>query len=93
MRPRTVITRVPRGARIRAPANRSHPPPAYGVGRRKRIALRHRDREAAKAKAEEVAMALRRQEPPRVAQHRTVNHRDQTMGEWLEAPPAAAGLG
>ncbi|MDP3937777.1 MAG: site-specific integrase [Deltaproteobacteria bacterium] len=36
----------------------------YEDGRRKRIALQHRDREAAKAKAEEVAMALRRQEPP-----------------------------
>lgn len=36
----------------------------YEDSRRKRIALQHRDREAAKAKAEEVAMALRRQEPP-----------------------------
>jgi len=36
----------------------------YDAGRRKRIALGHRDREVAKAKAEEVAMALRRGDPP-----------------------------
>jgi integrase len=36
-------------------------------GKRKRVALGHRDREAAKAKAEEVALALRRAEPRRVA--------------------------
>jgi integrase len=36
----------------------------YDTGRRKRIALGHRDRELAKAKAEEVAAALRRGDPP-----------------------------
>ncbi len=36
----------------------------YDTGRRKRIALGHRDRELAKAKAEEVAMALRRGDSP-----------------------------
>jgi integrase len=36
----------------------------YDAGRRKRIALGHRDREVAKAKAEEVATALRRGDPP-----------------------------
>ena len=36
----------------------------YDGGRRKRLALGHRDREAAKAKAEEVAAALRRAEVP-----------------------------
>jgi integrase len=36
----------------------------YDGGRRKRLALGHRDREAAKAKAEEVAAALRHAETP-----------------------------
>jgi integrase len=36
----------------------------YDAGRRKRIALGHRDREVAKTKAEEVATALRRGDPP-----------------------------
>ena len=36
----------------------------YEGPKRKRIALGHRDREGAKAKAEEVALALRRHEPP-----------------------------
>ncbi len=36
----------------------------YDAGRRKRIALGHHDREVAKAKAEEVATALRRGDPP-----------------------------